>query len=185
MCGKRDLAFSLPVSAIGFALLLLSILAATPAQAQALAVDVDNGNCIKCHEDLYFLHDTGKYFCIRESPMRCVDCHGGDPAATTQESAHYDRSAHPIVNEDISKCQECHAEECFDRAKDFGIIAGFKEVKLVSPVPASSVLNQTTGLPVFEEQKPVNWLLTFEILPLTILVSLALAIYIVHKVRHS
>ena len=39
--------------------------------------------------------------CLRELPMRCVACHGGDPTATTQETAHYDRSAHPIFNEDI------------------------------------------------------------------------------------
>jgi hypothetical protein len=185
MFGKKIFAFCLSVTIFGFALLLLALFLATPAQAQSSAQDVDNGACIKCHEDLYFLHDTGNWFCLRESPMRCVDCHGGDPAATTQETAHYDRSAHPVINEDISKCQECHAEECSDRAAKFNEVAGLKEVKLVSPVPASSVSNQTTGLPAIEEQEPLNWLLTLEILPLIVVTSLALTIYILHKVHHS
>ena len=184
MCGKKTFAFSLSVTTFGFALLLLSLCVATQAYARSSAQDVDNGTCINCHEDLYFLHDTGNWFCLRESPMRCVDCHGGDPAATTQETAHYDRSAHPVINEDVSKCQECHSEECFDRAAKFDEVAGLKEVKLVSPVPASSVSNQTLGLPAFEEQEPVNWLLTLEILPLIAITSLALTMYILHKVRH-
>lgn len=185
MCKKKTYTFCLPVATFGFALILLSFLAATPVYAQSSTQDIDNGTCIKCHEDLYFLHDTGNWFCIRESPMRCVDCHGGNPAATTQETAHYDRSAHPVINEDISKCQECHAEECFDRAAKFDAVAGLKEVKLVSPVPASGVSNQTTGLPAFEEQDPHTWLLTLEILPLILIVSLALTIFILKKVFHS
>lgn len=184
MCGKKFFALSLSITTIGFAILLLSLLVATPAYARPLGQDVDNGNCIKCHEDLYFLHDTGNYFCIRESSMRCVDCHGGNPAATTQETAHYDRSAHPVINEDISKCQECHAEECFDRAAKFDEIAGLKEVKLVSPVPASNVLNQTIGLPAIDEQEPLNWLLSSEILPLIMITGLALTIFVLHKIRH-
>jgi hypothetical protein len=184
MSGKKIFAFSITVTAFGFALLLLPLFFATPAHAQATAQVVDNGTCINCHEDLYFLHDTGNYFCIRESPMRCVDCHGGNPAATTQETAHYDRSAHPVINEDISKCQECHGEECYDHAASFDQIAGLKEVKPVSPVPASSIPNQTIGLPVFDEQEPVNWALTFELLPIVVITSLALTIYILHKVRH-
>lgn len=183
MCGKKIFTLSIAVTAFGAALLLLSLFLATPAHAQSTPQILDNGSCINCHEDLYFLHDTGNYFCIRESPMRCVDCHGGNPAATTQETAHDDRSAHPVINQDISKCQECHAEECEDRAAIFDQVAGLKEVKLVSPVPASSVPNQTTGLPAFEEQESVNWLLTLELLPLVVITSLALTIFILHKVR--
>jgi hypothetical protein len=187
MYGKKSFSFCLLVAALGFSLLLLPFFAVSPAQAGSLTQDIDNGNCIKCHEDLYFLHDTGNYFCIRESPMRCVDCHGGDPVATTQETAHFDRSAHPIVNEDISKCQECHTEEeeCCECISKFDQLAGIKEVKLVSPVPVSSVPNQTTGLTPFEEQDPFSGLLTLEILPLFVIISIALTIYILHKARHS
>lgn len=185
MYKKKILTFHLFVILFGFASLTLSLFAATPALAGSLGQDVDNGTCINCHEDLYFLHDTGNWFCIRESPMPCVACHGGDPVATTQETAHYNRSAHPVVNGDVSKCQECHAEECFNQAAKFDEVVGIKAVKLVSPVPVSTVSNQITGLPSFQVQEPVNWLSILEILPLIVIAGMALVIYILPKVRHS
>ncbi len=133
---QKTFAFNLSVTVLAFTLLLLYFVMAAPVQAQSLAQEVDNGTCISCHEDLYFLHDTGNWFCIRESPMACVSCHGGDPTATTQETAHYDRSAHPIVNEDISRCQECHVDEdeCCECVSKFDQVAGVNEVKLDVPV---------------------------------------------------
>jgi len=167
--------------------LVVSLFMVTPAHAQFPDQDVDNGNCIKCHEDLYFLHDTGNWFCIRESPMPCVACHGGDPTATTQETAHYDRSAHPVVNEDISRCQECHvdSDECCECVSKFNEVAGINQVKMISPAPDFSPSGYTPGLPTVEEQEPVNWLLLLEILPLVLIAGLALTIYIVYRVRHS
>ena len=184
---KNTFAIGLLASLAGFALLLTFIFLATPVHAQSPAQDVDNGNCIKCHEDLYFLHDTGNWFCIRESPMPCVSCHGGDPSATTQEDAHYDRSAHPIVNEDISRCQECHVDpdECCECVTKFDDMAGLKQVKLVSPAPVSNAPEQALGLPAVEEQQPVNWPLILQILSAIVIVSLALTLYIVRKVHHS
>jgi len=186
MCGKKIFTFGLLGTILVFALLLLALSITTPVHAQSPTPDVDNGTCITCHEDLYFNHDTGNWFCIRESPMRCVDCHGGDPTATTSETAHYDRSAHPVVNEDISKCQECHVDvdECCECVSKFDQVAGIKKVKLVSPVPASSASEPIPGLPATEKQEPVNWLLLLEILPLVVIASLALTFYIVHKMRH-
>ena len=187
MKGKIPFTLGLFAVVTGFALLLLSLFVATPAYAQSPEQDVDNGNCIKCHEDLYFLHDTGNWFCIRESPMPCVYCHGGDPTATTQETAHYDRSAHPIVNEDISRCQECHtdADECCECVKKFDQVAGIKQVKLVSPVPVSNVPDQALSLPAVEEQEPANWPLALEILIVVVIASLALTLYIIRNARHS
>lgn len=186
MCGKKTFTFSHLATILGFALLLWSLSVAKPAYAQPPTPDVDNGTCITCHEDLYFNHDTGNWFCLRESPMRCVDCHGGDPTATTQETAHYDRSAHPVVNEDISRCQECHTDvdECCECVKKFDQVAGIKKVKLVSPIPVSSISDLNPGLPAAEEQEPVNWLLLLKILPLIVIASLALTIFIFQKVRH-
>ena len=182
---KIIFAFALFASIAGFTLLLLSI-TVTSAYARSPAQDVDNGNCITCHEDLYFNHDIGNWFCLRESPMGCIDCHGGDPTATTQETAHYDRAAHPIVNEDISKCHECHTDtdECCECVSKFDQVAGIKQVKLVSPVPVSSSPELVPGLPAVEEQKPVDWIKILEILPLILIAGLALTIYILHKVRH-
>jgi len=186
MYGKKTFAFSLLGTTLCFALLLLSLSMATPAYAQSPTPDVGNGTCITCHEDLYFNHDTGNWFCIRESPMPCVACHGGDPTATTQETAHYDRSAHPIINEDISRCQECHVDEdeCCECVAKFDQVAGLKEVKLAAPVVAPYTSNQAPGLPAIEEQEPVNWLLLLEILLLIVIASLALTIYIAYKLRH-
>jgi hypothetical protein len=182
---KKIFTFVVIASIAGFVLLLLS-LAVTPAYAQSQTPDVENGTCISCHEDLYFNHDTGNWFCLRESPMRCIDCHGGDPTATTQETAHYDRSAHPVVNEDISRCQECHtdADECCECVSKFEQIAGIKQVKMVSPVPVSNASDQALSLSPLEEQESVDWLLILEILPLVLIAGLALTIYILHKVRH-
>lgn len=184
MYKMRTFTFPLVIILFGLVSLTMSLFVVPPAQAGSSGQEVDNGNCINCHEDLYFLHDTGNWFCIRESPMPCVACHGGDPAAITQATAHYDRSAHPVVNGDVSKCQECHADECFNQAAKFNEVVTIKAVKLVSPVPVSNLSNQTTGLPTFEEQKPLKWLLALEILPLILIIGMALMIYILPKVRH-
>ena len=72
MSKKKSFKFHLFVMLFGFASLTLSLFAATSAHAGSLGQAVDNGTCINCHEDLYFLHDTGNWFCIRESPMPCV-----------------------------------------------------------------------------------------------------------------
>lgn len=186
MNGRATFAIGLLAAICGMALLGLSLVMTTPAYAQTPAPGVDNGNCITCHEDLYFNHDTGNWYCIREASMRCVDCHGGDPTATTQEGAHYDRSAHPIINEDISRCQECHTDpdECCECVSKFEQVAGIKEVRLVSPVPVSDVPSQSNTLPADETPEPFNWLLVLEFLPLVVIVGLALILYIVYKVNH-
>lgn len=184
---KKTFSIGFFTAIAGFTLMLLSIFVATPAYAQSTAQDVDNGKCIKFHEDLYFLHDTGNWFCIRESPKACVSCHDGDPTATEQETAHYDRSAHPIVNEDISRCRECHtdADKCCECVKKFDQVAGLKTVKLATTVVVAHAPDLFAILPAAEEQEPVNWVLLFEILPLVVIAGLALSIYIVHKVRQA
>ena len=184
MFAKKNFAFGLFVAALGFAL-LLTLLAATPASAQELTSGVDNGNCIKCHDDLYFNHDTGNWFCIRESPMPCVDCHGGDPTATTMESAHYDRSAHPIVNEDISVCRECHVEGCMDCVSEYDRVAGLKEVKVVSPVPVTHTSDRARSLPTQQKREPVNWPLLLDVLAVLVVINLALTVFCMRKARQS
>jgi len=184
MIGKKNFAFGLSVAAIGFAV-LLTLLAATPVSAQEPALGVDNGNCIKCHEDLYFLHDTGNWFCIRDSPMPCMDCHGGDPTATTQESAHYDRLAHPIVNEDISVCRECHVEGCMDCVSVYDRVAGLKDVKVVSTIPVTHASDRARSLPAQQKREPVNWPLLLDILAIIVIIILALTVFCVRKARQS
>lgn len=80
--------------------------------------------CVACHDAQYHNYDNGKSFCINDSPMHCVDCHGGNPYAITKEAAHYDRSAHPVVGEDVSRCYVCHLDEADQRAAIFDEVAG-------------------------------------------------------------
>jgi hypothetical protein len=146
----------------------------------------DHGTCIKCHENLYFLHDTGNWFCIRESPMRCVDCHGGNPTSLKQEEAHLYRKAHPIINEDISKCQECHPEKCDERVAKFDQVAGISKVLVAVPYQPTLVPvdNQTLDTPVNDPAKYFNWISTMEMITPILLISLALTIYLIHH-RHQ
>jgi hypothetical protein len=72
---------------------------------------------LSCHEDLYYLHDTGKWYCITEHADRCTNCHDGQEPAPNQEEA---------------------------RLAQFASLGGFKTIhETVSYVPAVSV---ETGL---------------------------------------
>ena len=141
--------------------IVLLLIAPQPAASQT-PISSDAPTCIRCHEDLYYLHDTGKWFCISKSPMQCAGCHGGDPTAITKEAAHQHRTAHPIINGDTTTCRQCHVENCAERVSEFDAIAGISPVVLVSkpivgPAPAASSV--ATPMPqAAEEVTPVwNW----------------------------
>ena len=142
-----------------------------------------NDNCIKCHENLYFLHDTGNWYCLRESPMTCTECHGGDPSALTQEQAHVGRAAHPVINEDISKCQECHPMECNERVNMFNQVAGISEVKVAAPYrPVLKV--ETTDLEEFQTRQETSpWIDVWKLLPILLVAGTALLVYMVYRNR--
>jgi hypothetical protein len=165
-------------------LITVTILFNTPVQAQSISTG--SGNCVNCHENLYFLHDTGNWFCLRESPMGCVDCHGGDPEALTREMAHARRAAHPIIKDDVSKCQECHPKECGERVEFFAQTAGISQIKVAAPytpayLPADDT---TTNMDALEQEKPDSLLVFREIIPLFLLAGLALTTYLIHHIRH-
>lgn len=142
MCTRKHALLSLFIALLGLAL------ATTPnvAHADEPTPAPNHGTCINCHENLYFLHDTGKWFCLKDAPMTCVDCHGGDPTATTQEKAHANRAAHPVINENILKCQECHPDKSVERVQLFREVAGISPVSVAAayvPVAASSMVPAT------------------------------------------
>jgi hypothetical protein len=168
-------------------LVVVSAFLSTAVQAQSIQIDGGEDKCITCHEDLYFLHDAGNWFCIRESPMRCVDCHGGDSEAITQEAAHLNRAAHPVINEDVSKCQECHPEQCDERVKLFDQTAGISQARVAVPyTPAYSSKDNVGVNPDLSEQKEPDGLLSFwEIILLTVIVGLALIIYMAYHKFHK
>jgi hypothetical protein len=156
--------------------------------AQESTPQVDHGTCIKCHEDLYFLHDTGNWFCIRESPMCCVDCHGGNPTSLSKEEAHANRKAHPIINDDISKCRECHPAQCTERVAKFDQVAGISNVLIAvpyepKPVPVSEQLPSQP--PVINSVEFINWISAMEMITPVLLISLGLVIYLVHRRRQN
>lgn len=165
--------------------LLLFVVLSTPSivYADDPIPTPNNGNCITCHENLYFLHDTGNWFCLRESPMTCVNCHDGDPLATTKELAHANRAAHPVINEDISKCQECHPEECTERMQIFDQTAGISEVKVAMPYTPHIPLELLSVTPIQSWDKFNVWINFWEILPVLLLAVGALIAYLIHKKR--
>lgn len=154
---------------------------AIPAQARPPAQAGAGNNCLVCHEDLYLLHDTGKAYCINDAPMACVDCHGGDPTALTQEAAHFNRAAHPVVNDDDKKCYECHPAQAETRLETFRTLAGIPELLVAQPCPPVSV--PVTG--GFPNSEPEEWVLSLEAVTLFIVAGLALAVFIAYKIRHG
>ena len=151
--------------------------------AQAQESALNNGNCINCHENLYYLHDTGNWFCLKDSSMRCVDCHGGNPAATTKETAHYDRSAHPVTGGDISRCETCHTD-CVKHLTVLDEQVGISEVKKATYVPVSDFSNPTGGLPEIEQSNQIDFVEVLGVHPLVILGMATLTTYLFYKFRH-
>ena len=98
---------------------------------QAEPIPPQEPACLNCHEDLYYLHDTGKWYCVNEARDRCAYCHGGDATATQKESAHKDRTAHPVINGDTSKCQQCHPQDYSAHVVKFDQVAGISPIVYV------------------------------------------------------
>lgn len=176
----------LMIAMVGVATLMVFGIGVFQVQAQEPTPVIDHGTCIKCHEDLYFLHDTGNWFCIRESPMCCGDCHGSDPTSLDKEQAHANRNAHPIMNEDVSKCQECHPEKCDERVAKFDQVAGISKVLVAVPYQPKPVpvIEGSSTVPEDESTNYPNWIAAMEIISPAVLVSLVLAVYLIHR-RHQ
>jgi hypothetical protein len=113
----------------------ISVLAGAPpvaAQSQTLGKD---DTCIACHEDLYVLHDTGKWFCLCEVQASCTDCHGGVVGETDVEAAHLGMIANPVAS-DPDRCQSCHPGEYKERLSEFAARGGLSATPCpTEPVP--------------------------------------------------
>lgn len=153
---RRILVFSV------LALVMLFGALSLPVQASAVQVSEPVSNsCLTCHEDLYYLHDTGCWYCMSEPHKdRCTDCHAGNPSAVKEEEAHVGLLAHPQENGG-AKCLECHTPEDAQMGMaKFESIQGFDTViKAKSYVPSQPV---KTGFPVTTEKNPftdnLGWL---------------------------
>jgi hypothetical protein len=187
MCIKKDLFHSAGIALTGVVIALMTLSITFKVYAQESPPLPENGTCASCHEDLYFLHDTGNWFCIRESPMQCVDCHGGDPYTFNQADAHANRQPHPILNEDISKCQECHPDECTERVAKFDQTAGISDVLVAAPlqIQPSLAVEEFPAAPVVKPAAHPAWISFLEIIVLALLAGLALAVHFVRKAQQT
>lgn len=122
---------------VGFFLLVPG--GTSPALAQDGAVAEDT-NCRTCHEDRYFLHDSGKWYCLNETRVSCMGCHGGNPGAVTKEAAHEGLIARPLAN-DAAVCQGCHPEDYQERVQIYAAVAGVRP----TPRPYSAYTPPTTA----------------------------------------
>jgi hypothetical protein len=104
---------------------VVAVLIGLPERASAApSFDEITNSCLTCHEDLYYLHDSGKYYCVTEQKDRCVNCHAGSENLIIKEQAHFGLIVHPQENEGM-KCQECHSEDVQARLDTFATLGGY------------------------------------------------------------
>ena len=150
-------------------MLVLSLMV-LPVQAESV-LDAESA-CLSCHEDLYYLHDTGKWYCIAEAGTRCIDCHGGDPDAIREEAAHIGLIVHPVLNGDTSKCQHCHPDDYAAHVGEFARIAGISEPIYVSIAYAPAYPVSSRPAPVEERESALYpWMLTGSLILIFLLVG--------------
>jgi nitrate reductase cytochrome c-type subunit len=139
------------------ATLLVAAWAVLPKSVSAAQTATPPTNsCMSCHEDLYYLHDTGKWYCITEHKDRCVNCHEGDASTLDEKASHKGLVAHPQQNNG-EKCLECHPQDSGKRLATFANLGGYKTIQAVEPyVPAVAV---DTAFPVVAETNALaeNW----------------------------
>ena len=147
---------------IGILLIVIGLTLAsiTPTHAQTPTTPPDNEGCVGCHENLYYLHDTGKWYCQCASSPDCTSCHGGNPTVLTEKEAHLGMIASPTKN-DAEICQGCHPTDYHTRIEQFAVIAGIKPTHPPCPTPTSTVNGAvTTGgspPPSLIAPKPANF----------------------------
>jgi hypothetical protein len=126
--------FVLPTALLIGLLAMLSL----PARASAeKTTDAGENSCLSCHEELYYLHDSGKHCCITEHADHCVDCHEGNKAVMSKEESHQGLLAHPQENNG-EKCLECHTPEVVQtRLAEMASTVGFDTVIKAEPYTPS------------------------------------------------
>ena len=114
---KRKI-FSLSMICAGaFAILLFTSFVTMPVAAQGTPPP-EECQCKQCHEQQYYLYDTGKWYCQCKAPMTCVHCHSGNGQETNADLAHKDMLANPFTN-GAAVCKNCHKEELQARVNEF------------------------------------------------------------------
>ena len=141
-----------------FTVLLVGILTVVvlPIQASASQMSFQDtanvSSCFTCHEDLYYLHDMGKSYCITVHKDHCTNCHSGDPSVMDKDLSHLRLIVYP-QKDNGAKCLECHTQDAQERLVTFASMAGYKPVVEVTPyIPVNTI---TVEFPDMDEPTPV------------------------------
>ena len=137
----------------------VSLLSSSDQTASAKSIDSTSNSCLTCHDDLYYLHDTGKSYCITEHKDRCVNCHEGNANVMDKDQAHFGLVPHPQENEG-AKCQECHVEDTQTRLATFASLSGGYKSVIEPIVYTPKAEEEADGFPAApaENQFINNWI---------------------------
>ena len=117
-----------------------------PAYAQSTDPGKDE-SCLDCHENLYLLHDSGKWYCMCESQARCTDCHGGVVGTVDVDVAHQGIIARP-VQDDAAICKSCHPQDYQLHVDKFAAIGGIRPSPCPQPTYSPPAVHEgLTSLP--------------------------------------
>ena len=133
----------------------IMVIVVFPIQASASQIlsqdPLNNSSCYSCHEDLYYLHDTGKAYCLTVHKDHCVNCHSGNPKVMDKDHSHLELIAYP-QKDDGAKCQECHTQDAQTRLATFASMGGYKEVVEAIPYTPDNIVE--VGFPELHEATP-------------------------------
>jgi len=96
--------------------------------------------CLSCHEDQYYMYDSGCWYCITEARDRCVNCHAGNGDSMNKQEAHIGLISNPLGN-GPDNCKTCHAEDTEKLVQEVISHTGFHEshevVSYINNVPVT------------------------------------------------
>ena len=127
--------------------ILLGLLSLPIRVSAAQTTQPVTNSCLTCHENQYYLYDSGKLYCLTDHTDRCTNCHEGNATVLKQEEAHLGLVIHP-QEDNGKKWQECHtAQVTKERLAIFASEGGFNTViKAEEYTPPSKLANDFPDL---------------------------------------
>jgi hypothetical protein len=123
--------------------MFLGVIGISPALAQEGDLPRDS-TCIDCHLYQYQIFDSGKWYCLCQTPVRCTECHGGRTDTANQELAHEGLVPNPLVDQ-AARCQSCHPNDYQARVEKFASIAGIHSMPKPCPTcPSLEMVSAST-----------------------------------------
>ena len=155
MSTKSVRLIALSIGALLFIGILANVRGATVVYAQ---LPMATSSCITCHEDQYYLYDSGKWYCVSEAQERCVNCHAGNFNTLNKEEAHTGLIAKPL-SDGGQRCQTCHAQDTEMLIQKTISLTGYHaQIKTEAYIPQISASNnQPTSLPGSSESQVPLW----------------------------